>query len=168
MHFANRLMLLRRGKALVAIAISLLAASAYAVRPAYAIGAEGFAANFLGFLDYTLDVDASELFPSEQVKEELIAKSEPRQFAIAEVKREIAGFSVSARDVVMELSPSKVDSTNTRLDVHIQGANVEIGGLFAKTYDNVDVDGIYGIYNAATDRVTIHVPYAVALSLLFS
>lgn len=168
MHFANRLMLLRGGKALVAIAISFLAASAYAVRPAYALSTGDFAVNFLGFFDYTLDVDASELFPSEQIKEEIISKSEPSQFAIAEIKREIAGFTVSAQDVLMELSPSRVDSSNTRLDVDIQGASVEIGGLFVKTYSNIDVDGIYGIYNAATDKVTIHVPYAVALSLLFS
>lgn len=168
MHFANQLMHLGGGKAVVAIAISLLAASTYAVRPAYAIGPGDFVASFLGFFDYTMDVDASELFPSEQVKEELIAKSEPSQFAIAEIKRDIAGFSVTAQDVLMELNPSKVDSSNTRLDVGIQGASVEIDGLLTKTYSNVDVDGIYGIYNAATDKVTIHVPYAIALSLLFS
>lgn len=168
MHFANRLIFLRWGKALVAIAISFLAASVYAVRPAYAIGPGGFAANFLGFFDYTMDVDASELFPSEQVKEEIIAKSEPSQFTIAEIKREIAGFTVSAQDVLMELSPSKVDSASTRIDVGIQGASVEIGGLLTKNLSDVNVDGIYGIYDTATDRVTIHVPYAVALSLLFS
>lgn len=165
MHFANRLMLLRGGKAVVAIAISLLAASAYAVQPAYATGPGDFAANFLGFFDYTMDVDASELFPSDQVREEIIATSEPSQFTIAEIKREIAGFTVSAQNVFMELSPSKVDSSNTRLDVGIQGASVEIGGLLTKTYSDVNIDGIY---NAATDKVTIHVPYAVALSLLFS
>lgn len=168
MHFANRLMFLRGGKAVVAVVISLLAASVYAIRPAYAAGPGDFAANFLGFFDYTMDVDASELFPSEQVKEEIIAKSEPSQFTITEIKREIAGFAVSAQDVYMKLSPSKVDASNTRIDVNMQGASVELGGILTKTFSNVDVDGIYGIYNAATDKVTIHVPYAVALSLLFS
>lgn len=121
----------------------------------------------MGFFEYKLDVDSSELFPSEQVKDDLIAKSEPSQFAIAEIEREIAGFKVSAQDVLMKLSPSKLDQSTTRIDVDVQGRMVEINGIFTKTYSNVDVDGIYGVYNAATDKVTIHVPFAVALSLLF-
>lgn len=161
-------MLLRGGKALVAVAISLLAASSYAARPAYAAGPLDLAASFLGFFEYKMDVDADELFPSEQVRDDLIARSEPSQFTIVEMEREIAGFRVSAQDVLMKLSPSRVDSSNTRIDVDIQGRSVEIdSNILNKKYSNVDVDGIYGIYNAATDRVTIHVPFAVALSLLF-
>lgn len=160
-------MLLRGSKAWVAVAISLLAASAFAARPAYAASPGSLAANFLDIFEYKLDVNADELFPSEQIKDDLIAKSEPTQFAIAEVGREIAGFKVSAKDVIMKLSPSKVDQSNTRIDVDIQGKMVEIDGIFTKKYNNVDVDGIYGIYNAVNDKVTIHVPFAVALSLLF-
>ncbi|MEM2140048.1 hypothetical protein [Nitrososphaera sp.] len=158
---------MRGGKAWVAVAVSLLAASAFAVRPAYAAGPGDLATGFMGFFEYKLDVDSSELFPSEQVKDDLIAKSEPSQFAIAEIEREIAGFKVSAQDVLMKLSPSKLDQSTTRIDVDVQGRMVEINGIFTKTYSNVDVDGIYGVYNAATDKVTIHVPFAVALSLLF-
>ncbi|HEX6067995.1 MAG TPA: hypothetical protein VFZ05_04265 [Nitrososphaera sp.] len=159
---------MRGCKALVAVAISLLVTSACAIQPVYAAGSGHYVASFLGFFDYTMDVDASELFPSEQIKEEVITKGEPSQFTIAEIKRKIAGFTVSAQDVFMKLSPFKVDSSNTHIDVDIQGARVEISGIFTKTYNNVDVDGIYGIYNTAMDKVTIHVPYKVALSFLFS
>lgn len=168
MHFANRLMLLRGDKAVAAIAISLLAASVYAVRPAYAAGPGDFFTGFLSFFEYKMDVDSEELFPSEQFKDDLISGGEPRQFTIKAIEREIAGFKVSAHDVLMELSPSRLDTSNTRIDVDIQGKSVEIdGSLLSRKYVEVDVDGIYGIYNSATDKVTIHVPYAVALSLLF-
>lgn len=76
---------------------------------------------------------------------------------------------MSARDITMHLDPSRLDSENTRIDVEMQGKSVEIDGdILSKKYDNLDVDGIYGVYNASTNKVTVHVPYSVALSLLFS
>lgn len=149
------------------IVISLLIASFYAVQPAYAAGPGGLAASFLGFFEYKLDVDADNLFPSEQIRNDLISKSTPRQFTIKEIEREVAGFSVNAQDVLMQLSPSKVDSSKTRIDVDIQGKSIEIdSSLLKKKYSDIYVEGIYGIYDANTEKVTIHVPLAVALLLL--
>lgn len=160
-------MLLRGSKALSAVTILLLATSVFAVQPAYAANSGGFFAGFLGFFEYKMDVEAGELFPSEQFREDLISKSEPQLFAINEIERQVAGFRVSAQDVMMQLTPSQLDLSKTRLDVDISGKNVEIDGLLSKKYSKVDVAGIYGIYDASTDKVTIHVPYSVALSLLF-
>lgn len=113
-------------------------------------------------------MNADELFPSEQIKDDLIAKSEPNQFAIAEVGREIAGL-VNAKDVIMKLSPSKVDQSNTRIDVDIQGNMVEIDGIFTKKYSNVDVDGIYDSSPVAPFQVEGMEKWKVApLPLLFS
>lgn len=165
--FANRLMLLRGGKTLALMAISVLVVSAYAVRPAYAAGPWDFAASFLDLFEYKMDVDASELFPNDEIKNDLITKQEPRQFTIDEIQREIAGFSITASDVVMQLDPSGIDASNTRIDLDIKGTSVKVESSYlTRTYESIDVHGIYGVYNSETDNVAIHVPYAVALSLL--
>lgn len=149
------------------MAVSVLAASAYAVRPAYAAGPWDFAAGFLDLFEYKIDVDASELFPNEEIKDDLISKQEPRQFTIAEIRREVAGFGITASDVQMQVDPSKIDASNTRIDLDIKGTSVKIESSYlSKKFESIDVDGIYGVYNSGTDKVAIHVPYAVALSLL--
>jgi hypothetical protein len=82
-------------------------------------------------------------------------------------KQVIMGFSVKATDVHIHVLPSKVDS-GTRLDVEIEGKNVSIdSGYLHKKYSQLQVDSVYGIYNPKTDRVTVHVPFSTALSLLF-
>jgi hypothetical protein len=161
-------MLLRRGKAVTALAVSLLAASAYAAQPAYAAGPGDFFAGFISFFEYRMDISAGELFPSEQARDYLISAGEPVQLEIEGIEHEVAGFKVSAHAVTMKLSPSRLDSENTRIDMAIQGKNVKIdGSVLSKKYSNLDVDGVYGIYNTSADKVTVHVPYSVALSLLF-
>ncbi len=153
---------------MAALAVLLLAAGAYAVQPAYAAGPGDLFAGFLSFFEYKMDVPAGELFPSEQARDDLISAGERVQLEIEEIEREVAGFRVSAQDVTMQLSPSRLDSENTWIDVEIRGKSVEIdGSVLSKKYSNLDVGGIYGIYNASADKVTVHVPYSVALSLLF-
>lgn len=158
-------MLPRGTRTFAAITISLLATSAYAVQPAYAAG---FGDLFTGLFEYTMDVDADELFPSKQAREDLISNNETRQFHIEKLEHKVAGFNVSARDLAMQLSPSQLDPSITRIDIALQGKSVEIdGSLLSKKYDRLDIGGIYCIYNADTNKMTIHMPYALALSLLF-
>lgn len=125
------------------------------------------AASFLDFLDYKFDVAASQLFPSRQVQEDVISGSSSN-FVIAKIDRQVMGFALSASDVQIHIQPSRIDSENTRLDVDMHGKNVAIdSGYLHKKYPSLQLDSIYGVYNAKTDTVTVHVPFSTALSLLF-
>jgi hypothetical protein len=157
-----------RRKALPAMALSALALTAFvAIRPAYASGTSAFAANFLDLFDYKFDIDAGKVFLNKQVKEDVI-NGRPRDFAIDSLDRSIMGFAISATDVKIHVQPSKIDSVNTRIDLDIKAKNVAVDSNYLhKKYSQLDVDSVYGVYSARTDKVTVHIPMATALSLLF-
>jgi hypothetical protein len=144
--------------------MALLALATIMSKPAYAYGAP--AAGFMDLFEYKFDVDTDELFPSKDVKQDVLA-GHSRDFAIGKVDRQVMGFSVKATDVRIHVLPTKIDS-GTRLDVEIAGKNVAIdSGYMHKKYGQLQVGSIYGVYNSKTDRVTVHVPFSTALSLLF-
>ncbi|AIC15808.1 hypothetical protein [Nitrososphaera viennensis] len=155
----------------VAVALaSVLALTVYAGQQARAENlSAAFSANFLdGLFEYKADIDAGQLFPTKEVKDDIIGNLTARDYEIPDIEREFIGFKISASDIKIYVKPSKIDSANTRLSVDVAGKNVEVGSKYLnKKYDRLDIDTIYGIYNAKTDKVTIHVPYATALALMF-
>lgn len=158
-----------RGAMAIVLAF-VLALTVYAGQQARAesLGA-AFSVNFLdGLFEYKADIDAKQLFPTTQVKDDIIGKLQARDYKIPDVERDFIGFKISASDVKIYVKPSKMDSANTRLSVDVEGKNVEVGSKYLnKKYQQLDIDTIYGVYNAKTDKVTIHVPYATAFSLIF-
>jgi hypothetical protein len=158
-----------RGAVAVVLA-SVLALAVYTGQQARAESlSAAFSANFLdGLFEYKADIDAQQLFPTKEVKDDIIGKLQARDYKIPDVEREFIGFKVSASDVKIYVKPSKMDTANTRLSLNVEGKNVEVGSkYFNKKYHQLDVDTIYGVYNGKTDKVTVHVPYATALSLMF-
>lgn len=78
------------------------------------------------------------------------------------------GFSVSAKDVKIHMTPSRMDADRTRIDINVEGKDVAVqSSYFNKKFARLDVDTIYGVYNAKTDKVTVHIPFATAFSLAF-
>lgn len=150
------------GKALFTVAafsVLVFAGSqpAYAYRPT---------ANFLDVFEYKVELDADELM-SRQAKDEL-AKNQPRDISLDRIERKVMGFSVSATDVKIHMTPSRMDADRIRIDIDIEGKNVAVeSSYFNKKFTKLDVDTIYGVYNARTDRVTVHIPFATAFSLAF-
>ncbi|AIF82896.1 hypothetical protein NTE_00818 [Candidatus Nitrososphaera evergladensis SR1] len=155
----------------VAIALALvLALTVYAGQQARAESTNiAFSANFLdGLFEYKADIDAKQLFPTEGIKDDIVGKLQERDYKIPDIEREFVGFKINASDIKIYIKPSKIDSANTRLSVDVEGKNVKVDSKYLnKKYDKVDIDTIYGIYNTNTDKVTIHVPYATALALVF-
>jgi hypothetical protein len=71
---------------------------------------------------------------------------------------------INASDVQIHLDPTRIDEANTRLDFQIYANNAEVTGqLLSKSYNNLEITSAYGIYNQATDKMTVHIPYSVAL-----
>lgn len=142
------------------LALALFAGSqqrAYAYNPA---------ANFLDSLDYKVDIDANQLLNA-QARAEL-AKNRPADFTIDRIERDVSGFQVSAADIEIHVAPSRIDADRTRLDVDVKGRDVTVdSAIFHKKFNLLKVDTIYGIYDARTDTITVHIPFATAFSLAF-
>lgn len=157
--------------ALLALCFSALAdGGGNSVQKAYAYSNSAglVAASFVGGLfEYKIELDASQVFPSKQVKDEIIAGRQARNFTIDRLDHRVMGFQVSATDVRIKVSPSKVDADRTRMDLDVEGRNVAIdSGYVHKKYGRVDVDSVYGIYSSKADKVTVHIPFETAFALL--
>ena len=124
------------------------------------------AANFLDSLDYKVELDANQLLTG-QARAKL-AKNLPVDFSIDRIKRDVSGFQVSAADVKIHVTPSRIDADRTRLDVDVKGRDVTVdSAYFHKKFTSLQVDTIYGVYDARTDKITVHIPFATAFSLAF-
>jgi hypothetical protein len=145
---------------------ALTAIAIFALASPYATGQ--LAANFLNLFDYTVDIDARELLPTQEVRDDILAALNPREYSIAKIERQVAGFDITASNVTIYVQPSRIDGAYTRLDLDIEGADVEIASQFLnKKYNALEVSDVYGVYNPSTDKVKLHVPFATALSLMF-
>ena len=75
--------------------------------------------------------------------------------------------TINASDVEMHVNPTRIDGVGTRLDFQIYANNAAVTGqLLSKSYDNFEIDSAYGTYDRITDKMTIHIPYNVALQHL--
>jgi hypothetical protein len=75
--------------------------------------------------------------------------------------------TINASNVQIMLDQVRIDDTRTRFDVQIHADKADVTGpTLSRIYDNLDLKSVYGIYDKITDKMTIHVQYSVALSLL--
>lgn len=88
-------------------------------------------------------------------------------YNISRLQYEILGHTINASDVQMRVHPTRIDDTKTRLDIQIHANNAEVRGEWlTKSFENLDLKSVYGIYDRVNDKITIHVPYSVALQHL--
>ena len=116
---------------------------------------------------YTFDIDGAEIFPNDTIKNSIVADYNPSVYNISSLQYEIMGHTINASDVQLHVEPTRIDDTTTRLDFQIYANNAQVTGeLLNNSYDNLEITSAYGIYNRATDKMTIHMPYYAALALL--
>jgi hypothetical protein len=128
--------------------------------------------NILGNLakqfEYTLDLDAKQIFPNDTVKQDIVAKYRPADYNISNLNYKLLGFDISASNIKIHVKPSRIDQMKTRIDFPIMNANnvaVSNGSINSK-YSKVNLGSIYGIYDKSTDKITMHIPTSVALQYL--
>ena len=116
---------------------------------------------------YTLDINGTQIFPNDTVKNSVVNEYTPSVYNISNIQYEIMGHSINASDVQIHVNPTRIDEANTRLDFQIYANSAEVTGqLLSKSYNNLEIRSAYGIYNQSTDKMTIHIPYSVALQHL--
>jgi hypothetical protein len=115
--------------------------------------------------EYTVDLDGNQVFSNNTVKQDIVKNYKSSDYNISSLIYRLLGFSIDASDVKIHVNPSKIDATKTKLDFPVVVAkNVTvINGSINLKYDNVNLGGIYGVYDEGTDKIRMHIPINVAL-----
>ncbi len=121
---------------------------------------------FLDFLEYGFFLNSSQIFPNETIKNEVLNSDSMTQYNISSLEHELMGNMINATDVRVNVTPSAIDETKTRLDLEISAEQVNVTGSINRYYDNVQLRPLYGIYDSKTDLIEMHVPIDVALVYL--
>jgi hypothetical protein len=117
-----------------------------------------------GLQEYIVSLDGKQIFPNSTLKQNIVDKYQPSTYDMKDLRYNILGFSVNAHDVKIHVNPSRINTTKARIDIPLMLArNVTVTkGIINLTYNEVNLGSIYGIYDKTTDKLMIHIPFAVA------
>jgi hypothetical protein len=122
---------------------------------------------FLDAFEYTFEINGAQIFPNDTIKHSIVTEYNPSVYNISSLQYKILDHMINASDVQIYVNPTRMDDQNTRLDFQIYANKAQVSGqLLNKSYNNLEITSAYAIYNRATDKITIHVPYSVALQHL--
>lgn len=123
--------------------------------------------SLLDAFEYTFDIAGAQIFPNDTIKRSIVAEYNPSVYNISSLQYNIMDHIINASDVQIHVNPTRIDEANTRLDFQIYANNAEVTGQWlSKTFNDFEIRSAYAIYNLVTDKMTIHVPYDVALQHL--
>jgi hypothetical protein len=121
--------------------------------------------NLVKNFEYTFDLEGNQIFPTNNIKQDIVSEYKSSEYNIDDLDYELLGFKIRASDIKIHVDPEKIDDTETRVDIPLllaKDIKVSNGGLVNLSYDAVDLGSVYGIYNKATDKMTVHVPLGIA------
>jgi hypothetical protein len=122
---------------------------------------------FLDAFEYSFDVDGAQIFPNDTIKHIIVTEYKPSVYNIPNLQYSMMEHMINASNVEIHVSPTRIDGAHTRLDFQIYANNAEVTGqLLSKKYNDLEITSAYGIYDRVMDKVTIHIPYNVALQYL--
>ena len=118
--------------------------------------------------EYTVDISGKQIFPNETLKQDIVSNYKSSTYDISTLKYSLLGFDITASDIKIQVKPSRLDSMRTKVDLPIMLAReVSItNGLLNLKYNEVNLSSIYGIYDKASDKIAIHIPFNIALRYL--
>jgi hypothetical protein len=128
---------------------------------AFIKGLENLIKNF----EYTFDLDGSRIFPNNDIKQDIVSEYRSSAYNIDDLNYELLGFKIIASDIKIRVDPKRIDDTKTRIDIPLllaKNIKVSNGGLINLSYDAVDLSSVYGVYDKATDKMSVHVPVSIA------
>jgi hypothetical protein len=121
--------------------------------------------NLIRNFEYTFNLQGNQIFPTNNIKQDIVSEYKSSEYNIDDLNYELLGFKIRASDIKIHVEPKKIDDTETRIDIPLllaKDIKVSNGGLVNLSYDEVDLGSVYGIYNKATDKMTVHVPLGIA------
>jgi hypothetical protein len=118
--------------------------------------------------EYTLDLEGDQIFPNNNIKQSIISEYKFSEYNIDDLNYVLLGFKIIASDIKIHVDPKKIDDSKTRVDIPLMLAkDVKVSnGLINLSFNEVDLESVYGIYDKTTDKMTVHVPVRVALNYI--
>jgi hypothetical protein len=131
----------------------------------------GYFVNTVLFLldsfEYVFYVDAAQLIPNDTLKDTILTEHKPASYSISRLQYKIFDYTINASNVQIEVDPMQIDHYKTRFNIQISASSAQVAGQWlSRTYENLDLKSVYGVYDRITDKMAIHIPYSVALSLV--
>jgi hypothetical protein len=125
--------------------------------------------SLAGLSEYKFDIEGSQIFPNETIKNDTVNSYRQSEYNITALEYNIMGYHINASDVKIAVDPSRVDDQRTRIDLDIRADQATVTGAngLGRSYDGIDLDSVYGVYDRTTDKITVHVPLSEALSFLW-
>jgi|SRR5687768_5047902 len=122
---------------------------------------------FLDAFEYTFDIAGTQIFPNDTIKHSIVTEYNQSVYNISSLQYNIMDHIINASNVQIHVNPTRIDEANTKLDFQIYANNAEVTGQWlSKTFNDLEIRSAYAIYNLVTDKMTIHIPYDVALQHL--
>jgi hypothetical protein len=120
--------------------------------------------NLINNFEYTFDLEGRQIFPTNNIKQDIISEYKSSEYNIDDLNYELMGFKIIASDIKMRVDPKKIDESKTRVDIPlILAKDVKVSnGPINLSYKEVNLGSVYGIYDKTTDKMTVHVPVSVA------
>jgi hypothetical protein len=122
-------------------------------------------------VEYTIDINADQIFPNDTIKNSVLNKNEPMEYLIPILEYNLLGFDIFATDIKVRTESSMIDEESKdklRIEFPImQAKNVNVNNeIFDLNYENIDLSSTYTIYDLELDKFTIHIPVYVAARYL--
>jgi hypothetical protein len=124
--------------------------------------------NLIKNFEYTFDLEGSQIFPNNNIKQNIVSEYESSEYNIDDLNYELLGFKITASDVKIHVDPKKIDDSKTRVDIPLMLAkDVKVSNSpINLSYNEVDLGSVYGIYDKTIDKMTVHVPVSVAIKYI--
>jgi hypothetical protein len=124
--------------------------------------------NLINNFEYTFDLEGRQIFPTNNIKQDIISEYKSSEYNIDDLNYELMGFKIIASDIKMRVDPKKIDDSKTRVDIPlILAEDVKVSnGPINLSYKEVNLGSVYGIHDKTTDKMTVHVPVSVAAKYL--
>jgi len=118
-------------------------------------------------VEYTFDIYNAQIFPNDQLKYSILTEHNQSVYNISNLSFVILDHTINASNVQIHVQPAILDDTKTRLDIQIYTTTADVTGQWmSKSYNNLEIRSLYGIYDGTSDKMVIHVPYSTVLPLL--
>ncbi len=127
--------------------------------------------NITRNLEYTIDINANQIFPNDTIKNSVLNKNQQVEYLIPALEYNLLGFDIFATDIKVKTESKNIyenDKNKLRIEFPVmQAKNVKVNNqIFDLNYDNIDLSSTYTIYDSELDKFTIHIPLYVAARYL--
>ena len=121
--------------------------------------------NLAEQFEYTVDLSGKQIFPNDTIKQDIVTQYRSSTYNISNLKYRLLGFDIAASDIKIDVNPTRIDATRTKVDLPVVIAKhvTVTNGLLNLKYTEINIGSIYGIYDKASDKMILHIPINVAL-----